>query len=96
MRKQLLNSLPGKLFGLASEQPVMIDAMHHVFANQTAARFSDLDEMVLQLVREGEFDILDANGKTKTHPRSRLTKLKSTDQIILPSSPLISGLSRLQ
>ena len=94
MRKQLLNSLPGKLFGLASEQPVTIDAMHHVFANQTAARFSDLDKTVLQLAREGEFDILDANGKA--HSRSRLTRLKPTDQIILPSRPLIPGLSRLQ
>ena len=93
MRKQLLNSLPGKLFGLASEQPVTIDAMHHVFANQTAARFSDLDEIVLQLVREREFDILDANGKARS--RSQLTRLKPTDQIILPSTPLIPGLSRL-
>jgi len=93
MQKQLLNSLPGKLFGLASEQPVTIDAMHHVFANQTAARFSDLDKIVLQLVREGEFDILNANGKV----RSRALKmLKPTDQIMLPSTPIIPGLSRLR
>jgi len=94
MEKQLLKSLPEKLFSLVSEQPMTIDAMHHAFANQTAARFSDLDKTVLQLVREGEFDILDANGKA--HSRSRLTRLKPTDQIILPSRPLIPDLSRLQ
>lgn len=93
MQKQLLNSLPGKLFGLASEQPVTIDAMHHVFANQTAARFSDLDKIVLQLVREGEFDILNANGKVRSRS---LKMLKPTDQITLPSTPIIPGLSRLR
>ena len=92
MQEQLLKMLPEKLFSLASEQPVTIDAIHHVFANQTAARFSDLDKIVLQLVKEGEFDILDANGKA----RSRSLKiLKHTDQITLPSTPLIPGLSRL-
>ncbi|KKZ11646.1 MAG: hypothetical protein TE42_07335 [Candidatus Synechococcus spongiarum SP3] len=90
MKRQLLNSLPEKLFGLASEQPVTIDAMHHVFANQTAARFSDLDEVVLQLVKDGEFDILGTNGKIRS--RLQLTKLKSTDQIILPLKPFIPGL----
>ena len=94
MQGQLLNSLPEKLFSLASEQPVKIDAIHHVLANQTAARFSDLDRIVLKLVREGEFDVLDASGKAR--PRSRLKKLKSTDQIILPSNLLIPGLSRLR
>jgi len=93
MQEQLLNSLPEKLFSLANEKPVTVDAMHHVFANQTAARFSDLNKAVLRLVREGEFDILDTNGKPR--PMSRLKNLKSTDQIALPSTPLIPGLSRL-
>lgn len=92
MQKQLLNSLPEKLFSLANEQPIAIYKIRHIFANQTAARFSDLDKIVLQLVREREFDILDANGKA----RSRSLKiLKPTDQITLPSTRLIPGLSRL-
>ena len=94
MQEQLLNSLPGKLLSLANENPVTIDAIHHVFANETAARFSDLNKVILQLVREGEFDILDANGKIRS--KSRLMKLKSTDQIILPPTPIIPGLSRLR
>ncbi|MXX09663.1 MAG: three-Cys-motif partner protein TcmP [Synechococcus sp. SB0673_bin_10] len=89
MRKQLLNSLPGKLFGLASEQPVTIDAIHHALANQTAARFSDLDEAILQLVRGGEFDILDSNGKARS---KSLKKIKSTDRIALPLNLFIPGL----
>ena len=90
MQNQLLEVLPRKLFSLASEQPVTIDAIHHAFANQTAARFTDLDKSISQLVRGGEFDILDANGKT----RSRSLKiLRPTDQITLPSNPLIPGLS---
>ena len=92
MQRQLFEALPRKLFSLASEQPVTIDAIRHALANQTAARFSDLDQIFLQLVKEREFDLLDANGK----PRSRSLKiLKPTDQIALPLNPLLPGLSRL-
>ena len=58
MRKQLLDSMPNELFSLASEEPVTIDTMRHMFANRTAARFSDLDSVVLELFREREIDIL--------------------------------------
>ncbi len=92
MQEQLLKMLPEKLLSLASEQPVTIDAIHHALANQTAARFSDLDKTILQFVKEGEFDILDANGKARSRS---LRLLKLTDQITLPSTPLIPGLSRL-
>ena len=89
MQRQLLQELPRKLFGLVSEQPVTIDAIRHTLANQTAARFSDLNEIILQLVRAEEFDILDVNGK----PRSKsLRNLKLTDQITLPLNPLIPGI----
>jgi len=94
MRKQLLDELPRELHSLVSEQPVNIDVIHHRLANQTAARFSDLDKVILELIREREFEILDASGKVR--PRSRLKKLKSTDQIIMPSNPLIPGLSRMR
>ena len=93
MKNQLVEVLPKKLFSLASEQPVTIDAIHHALANQTAARFSDIDQIVLQLVREGEFELLDAKGKARS--KSLIKNLKSTDQIMLPSNPLLPGLSRL-
>ena len=91
MRNQLLDSLPGKLYSLVSEQPVNVDAMRHRFANQTAARFSDLDEVVLQLVREKEFQILDPEGKVRSRS---LKRLKLTDRIVLPPILLLPGFSR--
>lgn len=91
MQDQLLDSLPGKLYSLVSEQPVTVDAMRHIFANQTAARFSDLDEIVLQLVREKEFQILDPEGKVRSRS---LKRLKPTDRIVLPPILLLPGFSR--
>jgi len=93
MQKQLLDSLPGKLYSLVSEEPVTVDAMRHRFANQTAARFSDLDKIVLQLVREEEFQILNPEGKVRS---SSLKHLKPTDLIALPPTLLLPGFSRIR
>ncbi len=87
----LLESLPSKLFGLLSEHPVTIDALRHMFANQTAARFSDLDLIILKLVREREFDILNPEGKVRSRS---LQRLASTDRVALPSTLLFPELSR--
>jgi len=43
------------LFILASETPVTVDTVRHTLANRTAARFSDLDHVILQLAEEKEF-----------------------------------------
>ena len=93
MQAQLLESLPGKLYSLVSEEPVTVDAMRHRFANQTAARFSDLDEVVLQLVGEEEFQILNPEGKVRS---SSLKHLKPTDLIALPPTLLLPGFSRIR
>ena len=89
---QLLDSLPRELYGLASEQPVTVDAMRHGIANRTAARFSDLDRIVLQLMREREIDILNSDGKVRSRS---LRRLSPTDRIGLPSTLLLPGISRL-
>ncbi len=92
VQKQLLDSMPSRLFSLASENPVTVDAMRHAFANETAARFSDLDEVVIRLASEREINILSSDGKM----RSRAVKrLKSSDRIIFPSTLLLPGFSRL-
>ena len=91
MRTQLLDSLPRELFGLASEGPVTIETVRHTLANQTAARFSDLDEVILQLVQEREFNILDAKGKKRS---ASLKRLGPKDQIALLSTPKFSEWSR--
>ena len=91
MREQLLNSMPRKLFGLASREPVTVDAMRYAFANDTAARFSDLDDVILRLFQEREIAILNAAGK----PRLRtLKRLQSTDLISFPDTLLLPGFSR--
>ena len=91
MRAKLLNSLPEKLFGLVSENPITVDTMRHMLANKTAARFSDLDETVLQLFRERELRILDPDGKVRSHS---LRRLRPSDQIALPDTLLLPGFSR--
>ena len=92
MDAQLLESLPRELYSLASEQPVTVDAMRHAIANRTAARFFDLDRNVLQLMREGEFDILNPAGKRRSRS---LTRLSPTDRVSLPHNLLLPGISRL-
>ena len=92
MDAQLLESLPRELYSLASEQPVTVDAMRHAIANRTAARFSDLDRIVLHLMREREFDILNPAGKRRSRS---LTRLNPTDRISLPHNLLLPGISRL-
>jgi len=91
MHKELLDELPRELFSLVSEEPVTIETFRHMFANRTAARFSDLDEVVLQLLREKEFTVLDQDGKERSRA---LKRLKTSDRIALPSTLLLPGLSR--
>ena len=89
MRAQLLESMPGRLYSLTSEQPISVDTMHHTFANHTAASFADLDRIVLELARYGEVDILDGNGKTRSRTISRL---RLSDHIAFPAQQLFPSL----
>lgn len=91
MQKQLLESLPRELFGLVSEQPVTMDALRHMLANRTAARFSDLDETIVRLVEEREFEILNPDGKVRARS---LKRLSPTDRVSLPSTLWLPGFSR--
>ena len=91
MRRQLLNSMPNELFSLASEEPVTIDTMRHMFANRTAARFSDLDSVVLELFREREIEILRPDGTVRSRA---LRRVSATDRITFPTQLLLPGTSR--
>ena len=76
---------------MVSEQPVTMDAILSAIGNQTTARNLDLNKIIAKLAKEGEFDILDHEGK----PRSRgLKLLKPTDRVALPEKPLLPGISR--
>ncbi len=91
MRRQLLNSMPDELFSLASEEPVTIDTMRHMFANRTAACFSELDSVVLELFREREIDILRPDGTVRSR---MLRRVSPTDRIAFPQQLLLPGTSR--
>lgn len=90
---QLLNSMPAKLYALAGENPVTLDAMRYEFANKTAARFLDLDNVILTLVQEREFDILTPEGKVRSRT---LQRLSPTDLIAVPTTQQFPILSRRQ
>lgn len=93
MKEQLLNSMPKELFSLVSEAPITVDVMRHMFANRTAARFSDLDEVVLRLFQEKEFDILNPDGKRRSR---NLRRISPIDRIALPEMRLFPSFSRLR
>ena len=93
MREELLDPFAKELFGPVSIQPITINDVNQMFANRTAARFSDIGQVILQLAREGEYEIRDREGKL----RSRLAqRLAPTDRVALPGKQLLPGLSRLR
>lgn len=81
VHEELLASVPPEIHKLAAESPITVDALRHVLANETAARFSDLDSALLELYRAGELEIRLAAGDL----RGRSTvRLKPTDLIEMP------------
>ena len=91
MREQLLGDLPAELYALAAAEPVAVQTMHHMLANKTTARFSDLDDVVLELARSREIDILDSTGKARSRA---LRRLRMDDRITMPQTPWLPGLRR--
>ena len=91
MVEQLLDSMPAELDALAGDNPITVNAVRHILANRSAARFSDLDRVILRLAQEREFDILSAEGKERSRSVKRLNP---TDLISVPTMRLFPGLSR--
>ena len=56
----------------------------------TDPSFADLDQVLIELTEEREFQILNADGKIRS---KTLTKLNKTDLIALPSNLLLPGIS---
>ena len=90
LREQLLNSMPAELHTLAADNPITVDAMRHRLANKTAARFSDLESIVLRLALEREIDILTSEGRKRSR---HIKRLNSTDLISIPETLLLPGFS---
>ena len=93
VRDQLLNSMPAELYALAAENPITVDMMHHALANKTAARFSDIDKVILELAQQREFDILNPDGKMRSR---MLTRLGPSDRIAIPKMRPFPGFPRLR
>ena len=90
MRDQLLDSLPRKLFAMVAKEPMLVDSVRHMFANETAARFIDLDRVILKLFQEREFEIVGPDGRVRSR---QLKRLRSTDRVALPAEQWLPGLS---
>ena len=88
---ELLGAMPERLYNLASKGPVTVDAVRRELANDTAARFSDLDKVLLELSGQKEFDIFDAKGRLR---RRDVRHLAATDRIAVPRKPLLPGIFR--
>ena len=93
MRDQLLKSMLPQLYTLATDDPITVDTMRHMLANNTAARFSDLDETVLRLAQEKEIDILNPDGKVRSRT---LKQLRPIDRIAIPDQRFLPGFSLRQ
>ena len=93
MVQGLLDTMAHEMHGLTQDGPVSVETIRHRLANRTAARFSDLDQVILQLFQEKEFAILSPDGKV----RSRVLKrLQAKDRISFPTTPLLPSLSRVR
>ena len=92
MHQELLETLPSRLPSFGLDLPVPVNELRTALANHTAARFSDLDKVLLTLAEENYFDILNSEGKVR---QRRLTHLSGTDLIALSSRPMFPGWSRL-
>ena len=93
MVRGLLDTMAHEMHGLTQDGPVSVETIRHRLANRTAARFSDLDQVILQLFHEKEFAILSPDGKV----RSRVLKrLQAKDRISFPTTPLLPSLSRVR
>jgi len=88
---QLRLAMPEELYRLASESPISVDAVRHMFANKTTARSSDLYEIILQLAQDKEIDILNPDGKRRSR---KLKRLNLTDRIALPAQQVLPGIFR--
>ncbi len=91
--EQLLRTLPRELYALASENPVTIEVVQHMFANRTAATFEVLGNAILRLASEGEIQILTPDGRVRSRS---LKKLRADDRIAFPGALWLPGMSRLR
>ena len=93
MVQGLLDTMAQEIHGLAQDGLVSVETIRHRLANRTAARFSDLDQVILQLFQEKEFAILTPDGNERLRV---LKRLRPKDVISLRTTPLLPSMSRVR
>ena len=93
MEQGLLNTMAQEIHGLTQDGRVSVETIRHGLANRTAARFSDLDRVIVRLFGEKELAIVKADG---TERLRSLKRLHPTDLISLPATPLLPSMSRVR
>ena len=83
LHRQLMESLPRELDAAVAKEPIPVGTVHHRFANLTAATQAQMDQAIVQLFQEGEYDIRDKDGKLRSR---RIQLLHPSDHILLPSN----------
>ena len=92
LHQQLFNQMPGRLHSLATDGPMSVSAFRHNLSNDTAARFTDMDTVLIQLHKEHEIEILNSDGRQRSNA---LSKLDPKDSISLPTMRFLPGFSRI-
>lgn len=87
MQSELLEHLPERLYNLATDESITVDSFRRDIANDTAARFSDIDSTLIELMKAGEVVVVDSKGK-KRRMNSKI--LRPTDRIAVPFTLLSS------
>lgn len=81
LKNDLYNTLPNKLFPSILNNSISIEELRREIANHTAATFSTLDEVVVELYRSGEVGIRNAQGKDRN---KSVLHLDRNDRIYTP------------
>lgn len=82
LKNDLCRTLPDELVRLILDNSISIEQLRQKIANQTAATFSILDELIVELYRAGEVTILNAQGKERN---KTVLHLDGNDRIYTPS-----------
>ncbi len=91
MLEQLIGPMEEKLYRLAARDSVTVDVVRREYANETAATYTDINEVMCGLHRDGVIRILDANEKKRS---INVKKLKPTDIVTLPPQLSLFDFSR--
>ena len=92
MRDQLQRPLLEEIHKLTAKGSVSMERLRYAVANDTAARFDDMDEIVRGFAGAKQIEITTRDGK----PRPRARNLSPSDLIARPASLILPGFSLIE